>query len=283
MARINIEEKWWGDPRRQAICDAAGDAYKIDGVFLHIIKCAQEYIKDNSPIPEKIFSSFPFSTLFIEHGLCELSENGVWIDDHKRHIGWLAKRVEAGRKGGKITSNAKRAAAKLRESKVSEIINESDHKQNQASAKQNQANQANHNPHSHSHSHSHSQTHAQATFEKQGRAPSNELLEANRDYPNEYFSIHEILKSRNVPENLTKVWLNTYPDAEWVVGEVKKATAWEASNPRNKKIHFGAYLTNWMNRCWDKRPMQKQHSADTRETGNRDALDKFKKNLGEKK
>jgi len=281
VARINIEEKWWGDPRRQAICDAAGNSYMVDGIFLRIIKTAQEYIKEGSPIPKKLFSQFPHSILFVENGICEITDEGVWLDGAKKHLGWLAKRVVAGKNGGKQKSPAKREAALKREASKREIIEELDHKQNHNSTSKTTIAQA-----SSSFSSSFSSSDSisgSSSFEKQGRAPSSKQLEAVANYPNEYFAIHEILKLRNVPENLTRVWLNTYADVEWVVGEVKKATAWEASHPKNRKIHFGAYLTNWMNRGWDKRPTQKQHSADVRESGNREALDKFKKNIGGQK
>ena len=278
MARINIEEKWWGDPRRQLICDAAGDSYRVDGVFLRIIKTAQEYIKEGKPIPHKLFSQFPFSSLFIDHGMCESTENGVWLDGAQKHLGWLGRRVLAGAQGGKVTSPKKRDAAKAREQKKREIIEETDHKQNHKSTSKTTKAQASFSS-SFSISSSDSVS-SSSSVEKERIAPSNKLLEA-QGYPKEYLPVHSILQERGVDLKIARIWLNTYPDPPWVVQQVLNAVAWETANPKSRKILFGKFVTNWMTRNWDKRTTQKQHQGSVRESGNKSALEEFKnKNRG---
>lgn len=78
---------------------------------------------------------------------------------------------------------------------------------------------------------------------------SRDLLEA---LP-EFSSISELLKLRRVSTKVQASWLAAFPDAHWVIGEIMKAVAWEEANPKRRKVNFGAFLTNWFSRGWDRR------------------------------
>jgi hypothetical protein len=68
----------------------------------------------------------------------------------------------------------------------------------------------------------------------------------------EFKSIEKILVAREVTLKTQQAWLHAFPDPAWVIGEVKKMVAWEATNIKKKR--FGRFATNWLNRGWDKRP-----------------------------
>ena len=61
--------------------------------------------------------------------------------------------------------------------------------------------------------------------------------------------ISEILIERKISEEIQKSWLGAYPDAAWIMYEVRKAVAWECADPRRKKKRFGPFMTNWFSRA----------------------------------
>lgn len=75
-------------------------------------------------------------------------------------------------------------------------------------------------------------------------------------HPPELTQVEEILNTRKVSYEITQAWLSAFPDAPWIISELKKAIAWESANPKRKKRDFGKFMTNWMNRGWDKRRIE---------------------------
>lgn len=76
----------------------------------------------------------------------------------------------------------------------------------------------------------------------------------------EFISIKEIILERKVNAKSQKAILEAFPDAPWVISEIRKMIAWEAANPSNKKKNFARFATNWLTRSWDKKGTQpKQH------------------------
>lgn len=61
------------------------------------------------------------------------------------------------------------------------------------------------------------------------------------------------LASRGVGVKVQHAWLEAFPDGHWIIGEVRKAIAWESANPKRRKKNFGAFMTNWLTRSWDRR------------------------------
>lgn len=86
---------------------------------------------------------------------------------------------------------------------------------------------------------------------------SRDLLEA---LP-EFSSISELLKLRRVSSKVQASWLKAFPDPVWIIGEIMKAVAWEEANPKRRKVNFGAFLTNWFSRGWDKRRHEPQKKS----------------------
>ena len=89
------------------------------------------------------------------------------------------------------------------------------------------------------------------TYERTDIAPSSpsDTLEAVE----EFRSVREILESRKVSPKVQRSWLNAFPDPEWITSEIRKSLCWEDANPKRKKKNYGAFMTNWLSRGWDRR------------------------------
>lgn len=134
MARINIEEKWWSDPRRSKLSQLLGNQYFTETVVVHCWRLAQEYWEKNLLIPGHIYVTLHGSLELLKSNLCILHENNdpnsailrtplehisntseqlqthwniieqssIYVRGAKEFLSWGAeirqKRVEAGRK-----------------------------------------------------------------------------------------------------------------------------------------------------------------------------------------
>lgn len=97
------------------------------------------------------------------------------------------------------------------------------------------------------------------TGEIPGRSPRppgarGAVADAAGDVIPEFESSRALLAARGVSPDVQRRWLEAFPDAEWVLREIRAAAAWEVSNPKRKKINFAAFITNWLKRGWDRRP-----------------------------
>lgn len=145
MARINIEDDLKDDARFLKLVKLL-DYEPALGAMIRVWVVAQKYWKKNkSFIPKDEWEKQDLNNAVIQVGLAQKKETGIYVCGSEEHFAWLCERVEAGRKGGSKTSSAKRNAAKqnaARKKEAIEIIDKSDHKQNEANPsklKQNEA------------------------------------------------------------------------------------------------------------------------------------------------
>lgn len=117
MARINIEDNLWSDPRFLKLCIALGDEVRAIGAVVLAWKLAQKYwCPDRDPIPEPAFDGLPAE--LISCGLAEKLDNGIRMRGSEEHFSWWFNRQESGRKGGLAkASKAKQKVASLSKSK----------------------------------------------------------------------------------------------------------------------------------------------------------------------
>lgn len=59
----------------------------------------------------------------------------------------------------------------------------------------------------------------------------------------------ELLKG--VTTKAQRAWIEVYPDTEWLGGEIRKAHAWIASNPRRAPKQMARFLANWFSRAYE--------------------------------
>lgn len=69
----------------------------------------------------------------------------------------------------------------------------------------------------------------------------------------DYSSLSETFLERKVDLKVQRSWAEAFPDREWVVAEIRKALAWELSNPTRRKKNFSAFITRWLTKGWDYR------------------------------
>lgn len=139
MARLNIDDIWFIDPRRKKLSELMGSDVLADGVAVSIWKYAQHFVAldvgsksshfDTSieaetlgVIPKDNFLMMPGAKEFIEAKLARLTPCGVYICGSKDHFKWLISRRDAGRKGGSTCAvQAKTSKAKQEQAKTSKV------------------------------------------------------------------------------------------------------------------------------------------------------------------
>lgn len=101
MARINIEELWWTDPRRSKLIRILGDEDKADGVAVKMWRLAQEFWKkDRGLVPNSIFETLENNQALVGCGLASLGNDGVYVRGSSQYHDWLHEQRENGKKGG---------------------------------------------------------------------------------------------------------------------------------------------------------------------------------------
>lgn len=109
MARINIEECWWTDPRREKLGKLVGGTEIADGLAIRMWRVAQEFWKaENKLIPLQIFKTLESSAFLIESGLAELRGESVYVRGSSQYFEWLKEKRESGSLGGKRSAEARR-------------------------------------------------------------------------------------------------------------------------------------------------------------------------------
>lgn len=109
MARINIEDDLWSDPRFMRLCILLGDEARAVGAVVLGWRTAQKYwCPDRKPIPRQVFIDAMLSNELVTSGLAVVVDDDIRMRGSEEHFDWWFQKQEAGRKGG-IASAAKRA------------------------------------------------------------------------------------------------------------------------------------------------------------------------------
>ena len=105
MARINIEDNFWLEIT--GVAAQMGSQDLAIGNAVRFFRYAQERAKAGKFLTEDEFKQKGFAeSLFPDFAV--RSPSGIQARGFEKHFGWLVKRVKAGRKGGKVKSEAKR-------------------------------------------------------------------------------------------------------------------------------------------------------------------------------
>lgn len=100
MARLNLHDRMWADPRFDALKIMVGNEFVAIGIMVKAFKLAQEFWGDNQKlIPIETWELYPFSYLE-KSGLAERTEAGVYVKGSQENFDWLYKKRTAGRAGG---------------------------------------------------------------------------------------------------------------------------------------------------------------------------------------
>ncbi len=128
MARVNVDECWWSDPRRDRLGALVKSSLLADAVALRAWKVSQDYWANKCKlVPIPIFRLLPHSDALLESGLAELRDDFVYVRGAKDRHAWILSRRQNGALGGM----ASRGVGKQREKRTA---NASKRKQTQASS-----------------------------------------------------------------------------------------------------------------------------------------------------
>lgn len=108
MARVNIEENWWVDPRREKLAKLLGDELLADGAVIRLWRIAQEYWKNSEPIPNHVFEHVRYGSEIVACGLAISNEQGVYVRGSTKSFEWLQKRKDAASKAGKKSAESRK-------------------------------------------------------------------------------------------------------------------------------------------------------------------------------
>lgn len=107
MARVNIEEKVFADPRFRALALKLGDEEKAMGRLVFVFRMAQEYWADDGKfIPTEIWDINDYKILEAV-GFAERTPDGIYIKGIAERADWLRKKVAAGKVGGRRSVEAR--------------------------------------------------------------------------------------------------------------------------------------------------------------------------------
>lgn len=110
MARVNIEECWWSDPRRSKLIRiVGGDSRLADGLVMAAWRLAQEFWKhERTLIPLAHFENLEDYQFLIQAKLAEIREDKVYIRGSSQYLDWTYEKKEAGKKGGEESAKRER-------------------------------------------------------------------------------------------------------------------------------------------------------------------------------
>lgn len=102
MARLNIDERYWSDPRRAQLIARLGCHFKADGMMLNAWKLAEQFwVPSKNPIPIKLWNEAQLDSALVVLGFAEHVEaEHVYVLGSEEMFAWRFKKMEAGKKGG---------------------------------------------------------------------------------------------------------------------------------------------------------------------------------------
>jgi hypothetical protein len=273
MARINIEEECFS--RLGRLTDLLGvEAREALGTLAFLWHDSQDILKTHGSLEDILdwcrltktpkdtqdlwinslckarFLSKVDADLFLIHG------NHVQIDNRLKHYEKSKKGADATRKKWeefRANNEGHRKATgtpQAHQGHAPTTLKTKQNKTNQNKTNQNTTKQSN----------------------EEGGQPNSEEL-ASLVFPPELESCNHLWLARGVKPKQLETMLQAFPDPSFILGEAKKAVAWEEANPQRRKKDFARFLNNWLARAWDSRRVlpTKRNEAEEREALNRAA------------
>lgn len=111
MARINIEECWWTDPRRSKLIKILGTEEMADAVAIKAWRLAQEHWKHNRRrVPFHIFQVLEKADALLESGLAVKEEDGsfVYVRGSSDYLDWVREKREQASDAGKKSAEIRK-------------------------------------------------------------------------------------------------------------------------------------------------------------------------------
>lgn len=116
MPRINIEERWWSDPRRIKLNIRLGEG-TADGVFLIATRLSQDYNGEAFDARKSLDPEWIAALL--KSGLASGSPEAFLVAGAEKHHEWIKKQRDSASKGGRAT---KRKINELQEATAERVL-----------------------------------------------------------------------------------------------------------------------------------------------------------------
>jgi uncharacterized phage protein (TIGR02220 family) len=117
MPRINIEEKWWSDPRRTRLVIKLG--LEADSAMLNAIRVSQEH--NGEPFDASNLLEPKWIQALLEVGLANGQPTLLYICGSKDHHNWLMAKRESGKRGGIKSAQLRQASLEHPSSEFKQI------------------------------------------------------------------------------------------------------------------------------------------------------------------
>lgn len=102
VARINIEDSLWSDPRFMKLCIRLGDERTAIGAVILAWKTAQKHwCPHKNPIPNEEWAQAGIGREIIDVGLAKEVDDGIYVAGSEEHFDWYFERLSAAKAGGK--------------------------------------------------------------------------------------------------------------------------------------------------------------------------------------
>lgn len=219
MARINVEDSLFEDPRFELIANEIGKALAV-GNFVLIAKVAQKYWVKGELIPKEIYKRLKFPKQFVEVGLVIEKDNGLYLRGSEKHFAWYVAKHGNGKKGGRPNkiNNLQKPTDNLNETYENPLYSLLSTPYSLLST-----------PNSNS---------------------SGAVLEKSKPGPVEFQDESALILS--IDKKILDNWGRLY-EQEYLQRELLKAWNWYANNPRKKPKSMRGWvqaLSSWFERGW---------------------------------
>lgn len=109
MARINIEDCWWTDPRRSLLIKNIGSEELADGSIIKAWRVAQEFWKSNKGlIPLELFETLPNYKNIIDSKLADVRNAFVYVRGSSAYLDWVREKREQASVAGKKSAESRK-------------------------------------------------------------------------------------------------------------------------------------------------------------------------------
>lgn len=225
MARINVEDSWFTDHRRFELAEKLGDEQMADGLMVSVWRLAQSFWGNGrKKIPEQAFKSIKNSHLLFDVDLASKHGGFVYVRGTRQYLDWYASVKESAAKGGKSKANrAKQTSSKPLANAClpTPILTPT------------------------------------LTLNKKEEIRVAELPRSTdtavvADNTDSGFGVIEMNgKKTKISDRVFTSWVDLY-GRDFVLEEIKKASAWCLVNPRRApKSNPARFLGSWLSRSWE--------------------------------
>jgi hypothetical protein len=215
MARINIDESLFTDPRFISLCVLLKSEIKAIGWWVKVARLAQTYWKlDKQLIPFDAYEFAKFPKKLLDSGIVEKRESGYYLRGSEENFAWIYQKVISGRKshgGGRPLKS---------------LENKQRQNNGKTTAKQPLTPTLTPTP-----------THKEEVY----------ICDNKKLTEEDCINIENLIAEKY----LTKLLISF--DKRYITQEIPKIKAWLIGNPDKRKTKKGlvAFLTNWLNRGYD--------------------------------